>query len=303
MKRTLTVWASLLAVILMVAFLPVPAAAQNYVTPPPEGWSNCDSCAIYAYWTGPGSPSTDSLHWYCNYESCAPGHCGANLDSTKISVVGNAVTVKIGNYYIASLEKIVYIKVEGSGGLKNNPPNSIVVQGIRYSPNPNSTVTDRAPTQYSVDASGNWWVVVRVLVTPQPDRVILTFNVPGTLVIVKKAWASECCGPINSTPTLSEWGLIIFALLILTLISVVVVRRKTVLATAGGDASMTIGGPLFIPVVFWKTLTAMLVLAGAGLGVAMAIAGTVAVRDIAGTIVSAGIVAYIAHLWIGARKE
>jgi len=44
-------------------------------------------------------------------------------------------------------------------------------------------------------------------------------------------------------------------------------------------------------------------LAGAGLGVAMAIAGTVAVRDIAGTIVSAGIVAYIAHLWIGARKE
>jgi len=299
MKRTLTVWASLLAVILMVAFLPVPGAAQVGVTAPPEGWSNCQNCKVYAYWTVPGSP----LEWDCNYDECATGHCGANLDSTTIVVAGNTVTVKIGNYYIASLEKRVYIKVEGSGGLKNNPPNNIIVQGIGYSPNPNSTVTDRAPTQYSVDASGNWWVVVRVLVTPQPDRVILTFNVPGTLVIVKKAWASECCGPINSTPTLSEWGLIIFALLILTLISVVVVRRKTVLATAGGDASMTIGGPLFIPVVFWKTLTAMLVLAGAGLGVAMAIAGTVAVRDIAGTIVSAGIVAYIAHLWIGARKE
>lgn len=104
-------------------------------------------------------------------------------------------------------------------------------------------------------------------------------------------------------PTLSEWGLIIFSLLILTLATVVIVRRKTTLATAGGDASVTIGAPLFVPVVFWKTLTVMLVLAGAGLGVAMAIAGTVPLRDTAGTIVSAGIVAYIAHLWIGARKE
>ena len=47
---------------------------------------------------------------------------------------------------------------------------------------------------------------------------------------------------------------------------------------------------MFIPIVFWKTLTVMLALALAGLGVAMAVAGTVAVRDIVGTIVSSVIV-------------
>jgi hypothetical protein len=217
-----------------------------------------------------------------------------------IAVAGNTVTVKLGNYFIAGNRKSVYIRVRGSGGLNLNPPNTAVIQGIGYSPNPNSAVEYLSPV-YNVDALGNWFVDIHAGINPQPDKVLLTFNVPGTPVVTE-AWASECCTEKN-IPTLSEWGLIIFALLILTLISVVVVRRKTVMATAGGDASMTIGGPLFIPVVFWKTLTAMLVLAGAGLGVAMAIAGTVAVRDIAGTIVSAGIVAYIAHLWIGTRKE
>ncbi len=221
MKRILTAWASLLAVILMVAFLPVPAAAQIGVTPPPAGWSNCVDCKVYAYWSGSGSPS----QWDCNYDDCVAGHCGANLDSTTIVVAGNTVTVKIGNYYIASRIKNVYIGIQGSGGLNLNPPNNIIVQGIGYSPHPNSTVEYLTPTAFGVDASGKWSVEVRVKVTPQPDRVILTFTVPGT-PIVTKAWASECC-TTSKVPTLSEWGLIIFALLILTLITVVVVRRKT----------------------------------------------------------------------------
>jgi hypothetical protein len=110
-------------------------------------------------------------------------------------------------------------------------------------------------------------------------------------------------GPTPDTvPTLSEWGLIIFSLLILTLVTVVVARRK--MATAGGGADVSVSGPLFIPHLFRKTLTGTMGLAVVIVVAAMAISGSIPARDIVGTIISAVIVAYMAHLWLySAKKE
>jgi hypothetical protein len=104
-------------------------------------------------------------------------------------------------------------------------------------------------------------------------------------------------------PTLSEWGLIIFSLLILTLITTVVVKRRMAGIGAGGDMTMPISGPLFFPAQFIKSLTMMLGAAGVILIAATLISGSIPIRDIVGTILSAGIVAYIVHLWIVSSRS
>jgi hypothetical protein len=107
--------------------------------------------------------------------------------------------------------------------------------------------------------------------------------------------------PTSDIPTLSEWGLIIFSLLILSLATVVVVRRRMTLAPAGavaGGEMSSMSGPMIVPALFWKTLVIVETLAVAVLLVIIAAAGSVPLRDIAGTLISAAIAAYIVHLWI-----
>lgn len=116
--------------------------------------------------------------------------------------------------------------------------------------------------------------------------------------------SSGCAGTYgDEIPTLSEWGLIIFSLLILSLVTVVVARRRTATSAAGAGGSVTISGPIFVPARFAKALTFTLGAAVVILVTAMAISGSVPLRDIIGTIISAAIIAYIAHLWIVPRNE
>ena len=118
--------------------------------------------------------------------------------------------------------------------------------------------------------------------------------------------SSGCAGTHGSeVPTLSEWGLIIFSLLILTLATVVVVRRRTAMnaAGAGSDVSTTIHGPLFVPQLYFKTLLVTLGMAAVVLVVATILSTSVPIRDFAGTIMSAAIVAYMAHLWLHSAKK
>ena len=105
-------------------------------------------------------------------------------------------------------------------------------------------------------------------------------------------------------PTLSEWGMIIFSLLILTLVTTVVTRRRLAMAGRGGaDMATPVGGALFFPARYFKVLTGTLGLAVIILLTALAISGSLPLRDIAGTIISAGIVAYIVHLWLTQAKS
>jgi len=104
-------------------------------------------------------------------------------------------------------------------------------------------------------------------------------------------------------PTLSEWGLIVFSLLILSLVTVAVARRKTVVAGAGTNMQVTVGGRLFVAAVYVKTLLVTASLAAVGLAISAGVYGSLAMRDIIGTFLSAGIVAYMAHVVIIRRKE
>ena len=56
--------------------------------------------------------------------------------------------------------------------------------------------------------------------------------------------------------------------------------------------------PLLVPGVLAKTLSATCVLVIVGFAVALRVYGTLAVRDIVGTLISATIFAYLVHLWI-----
>ncbi len=107
----------------------------------------------------------------------------------------------------------------------------------------------------------------------------------------------------KSVPTLSEWGMIIFSLLILSLVTSAVLRRKTVAAGVGSNLQVTVGGPLFVGAIYFKTLLVTMSLAAVGLAISAGVYGTLAMRDIIGTFLSAAIVAYMAHVIIIRRKE
>jgi hypothetical protein len=73
-------------------------------------------------------------------------------------------------------------------------------------------------------------------------------------------------------------------------------------ATGTATISAGMSGPLFFPVLFLKALTFTLAIAAIILIIATIVSESVPLRDIVGTILSAGIVAYIVHLWFAQRK-
>ncbi len=58
------------------------------------------------------------------------------------------------------------------------------------------------------------------------------------------------------------------------------------------------GEPIFIPSVFFKVLAVAFVIAIAGILGVVIVAGSITTLDLAGTLISMIIIAYIVHLWI-----
>jgi len=113
-------------------------------------------------------------------------------------------------------------------------------------------------------------------------------------------------GP-GAIPTLSEWGLIVLSLMLLT-VGVVHIRRHQPglsLASAGGNVDSTGNSKknLFSPDVFGKCMAATWALSVAGIGVVIFVMGTIAIRDIVGTLVCATIVAYLLHTFLPSRSD
>jgi hypothetical protein len=61
--------------------------------------------------------------------------------------------------------------------------------------------------------------------------------------------------------------------------------------------------PLFVPSIFVKVFTVVLAVAVAGIGVAILVQGTIAARDISGTLISAVIFAYWVHLIVVSNQD
>jgi len=105
-------------------------------------------------------------------------------------------------------------------------------------------------------------------------------------------------GSGSGIPTLSEWGLIIFTLLLLTGGTLFIMRQPAIMSAMGGGSLHLEGGnPIpFVPTVFIKasTITSLLVLLG--FAVAFWFSSPPSTTDIVGTSISAPIFAYLLHL-------
>jgi hypothetical protein len=103
-----------------------------------------------------------------------------------------------------------------------------------------------------------------------------------------------------SIPTLSEWGLITFVLLLLSFGTIYVGRRKEAYAMQGEDGNLNIGAifqkPPFDLAIFRNTLLGTGIL-GAALGaLSIALTGTITLVDVIGFGVAGPVFAYLAHL-------
>jgi hypothetical protein len=103
-------------------------------------------------------------------------------------------------------------------------------------------------------------------------------------------------------PTMSQWGLIILALLLLSVCIVFLLQRQVRLATAGAN-SASANLPLFDRTLFFRVLGMALLVAITGLALSLWYFGSLTNADIFGTLVSTGIVAYIIHVLMLANRK
>lgn len=100
----------------------------------------------------------------------------------------------------------------------------------------------------------------------------------------------------DSIPTLSQWGLILLSLLLLTTASISLIRqRQTALATANGN-HLNVKMPLFNAKQFTKIAVNSIPFIVGAIAVISIIEGGLFVRNIIGTALSGLIVAYLIHL-------
>jgi hypothetical protein len=105
-------------------------------------------------------------------------------------------------------------------------------------------------------------------------------------------------------PTVSEWGLFLMLLLLLSAGTILFGQRRALLAGAnqGFDAGAFTRPPLAAGL-FFKTLVAVAGFAMVALLTTFALAGEVAAVDVTGTVLCVPVLAYLIHLWLAPRKE
>ena len=108
-------------------------------------------------------------------------------------------------------------------------------------------------------------------------------------------------------PTLSEWGVIILALLLLTVGTGFIVIRRPVITKAAASGTILIDEgirrPLFIPAIFGKAVAGMLGIALVGIALVNQLFNPISAIDICGTLLCAVILAYLVHLLSLAARD
>ena len=107
--------------------------------------------------------------------------------------------------------------------------------------------------------------------------------------------------PWGGIPTLSEWGLIVLALLYASGLAIVWSRHPA-LASAHGMAQAE-APPLFVAKIFYPTLLAVGVAMLAGLAAAVWVGAEIAAVDVGGALVCVPLVAYLIHYLTAIRSR
>ena len=107
---------------------------------------------------------------------------------------------------------------------------------------------------------------------------------------------------VGGIPTLTEWGLIVLALL-LAIGLTMVWGRYTALATAGGPAVAAAAPPLLVWRLFYPALAATAALALSALVLALGMGAEVTGVDVTGTLLCVPLVAFLVHQWIALRRS
>jgi hypothetical protein len=109
-------------------------------------------------------------------------------------------------------------------------------------------------------------------------------------------------GSGTAVPTLSEWGLVIMGLLLLTVGTLFVIRYQPAFAVAGGISSSTRPPMVALPL-FGKVLGVCLALAPVTLLAISGLFGSITGADVFGVIACAVIIGYWLHLLILTRRQ
>ncbi len=206
-------------------------AFGQWATPPdssdaPTWYGNTADPHFYGYWNDTGTV----FDYVCDYTAnvscpdCATlayeiteeifaDTSGGTLDTTVINV-------SVDNCYDAANMKYFFLFMSGTGPA---PSNRAILR--------NAEPEESQWFAYDRSAGGdadNWWIRVTARIYPQPESELIQLSIVDSLgigVAVTECWVGTQC-LYHEIPTLSEWGLIILSLLILTLVTVVMTRRK-----------------------------------------------------------------------------
>jgi hypothetical protein len=108
----------------------------------------------------------------------------------------------------------------------------------------------------------------------------------------------------NNIPTLSQWGLTLLLLLLITFGTVFIIKRQRSMAIAGGIESSSLSGrSLFNRILYFKVLAVVLLILSAVISFVVINYGSVSKTDVVGGFLSSLIIAYLIHLIPFRKKE
>lgn len=241
----------------------------------------------------------------------------------------NAVpaAAQLNSSYLIGSQPIVVGKGNGemgfvnfqNGGLSSTSlgNNSVLL----YSPGYSSGNWGNVPTgskflgvQFQIAGVTHYgWVELNVTSVTDPMSFSVTRfayeDCPDTPIAAGETVNSQCSS--NDIPTLSEWGLITLAILLLSFGTLYIGRREEELIGQGTRGSnVKLGAywqkPPLVWAIFKKTLLATGGLAAVAGVLSYLVYGTIAAVDIAGTAIAGPLFAYLMHLlWIfeGGKKD
>jgi hypothetical protein len=220
--------------------------------------------------------------------SVAPVDCGFGPETLSVALVGtNPSTMTVSGTssessphgtFDSDLNFVIDLIGSNSGLILNNEPKSFQASGVEWSHNP--------PTG--------------IPLIPSVNFQLNGFNSAADF-FPEEVFQEDAGGQgkhvTRGVPTLSEWGTILFGLLLTAGAMRFLSTRRLTLAAAG-DSTGQIRTPGFDSALYVKILAVTLLLAAAIVVAAGLLVAAPSTLDLIGSVLAASIVAYIVHLWL-----